>query len=104
MIDNRWKNAHYAAMEHPRSEEERDIVNLLNSMIDLAESYVTVKERCGDDGVLGAALPSIVSAVSEVGSAILVLLNGERGRLDGGMVDGYVRKIVENVGINPDSF
>lgn len=99
-----WKIRHNDAMLHPRSAEEQDLVDLLNSMLVLGETYVTVKERCGDDGFLGAALPGIAAAVSEIGSAILVLLNGEHGRLDAGTMDTHIRNIVGAVGIDPDSF
>lgn len=45
----------------------------------------------GDDGVLGPAWQA-------QGEALLTLLNGERGELDGGLCDRIVRAVLANEG------
>lgn len=72
------------ALTAPETEEERSISRLLNEMRLLGE-------RHKDDYVL-------VTAVEHIGSAIIVLLNGEVGRLEQGTVDKLVRDLVETAG------
>lgn len=76
------------ALMVPETPEEKSIADLMATMTTLAE-------RHKDDSVL-------VSAVEHVGSAIIVLLNGEVGRLDQGIVDAKVRAVVEYAGGDPD--
>lgn len=53
--------------------------------------FYRYESRIGDDGVLGDPWASI-------GKAILELLNGELGGLDGGTVDALIRDILANEG------
>lgn len=76
------------ALAVPEGPEERTISTLMDTLVELAEWHK-------DDTVL-------VQAVEHVGSAIIVLLNGEVGRLDQGIVDTKVRAIVEFAGGDPD--
>lgn len=77
------------ALMVPETPEEKTIAHLMATLTDLAE-------RHKDDTVL-------VQAVEHVGSAIIVLLNGEVGRLDQGIVDTKVRAVVEYAGGDHDS-
>lgn len=74
---------HLAAITSPQG-PEKPIVHLLLAW----EEYADMHERrygrsIGDDGVLGPAW-------AEIGLAIRALLNGESGRLDCHLIDGYL--------------
>lgn len=83
-----YKERHRAAVANPQSPEERTIVVLMGELENLAARYP-------EDYVM-------VSAIEKLASAIIVLLNADLGRLDGGMVDAAVRKIVERAGGDPN--
>lgn len=86
-MSDSYKQRHVEGLLQPASPEERTISNLLSELGRLADRYK-------DDSVM-------VSAVEQLGSAIIVLLNGEVGRLDQGSIDSKVRQIVESAGGDP---
>lgn len=79
-----YKDRHRAAVAHPTTPEEQTIVTLMGELENLAARYP-------EDYVM-------VPAIEKLASAIIVLLNADTGRLDQGMIDLAVRKIVERAG------
>lgn len=75
---------HVEALMAPQTEEERTIGSLLTELARLADRYK------GDT--------VMVPAVVHLGQSILVLLNGELGRLDQITVDRKVHEIVTSAG------
>lgn len=75
---------HVEALMAPQTEEERTIGSLLTELARLADRYK------GDT--------VMVPAVVHLGQSILVLLNGELGRLDQITVDRKVHEIVASAG------
>jgi hypothetical protein len=49
----------------------------------------------GDDGFLGPAW-------EEIGDSLRTLLNGELGRLDGGICDGFILNTMRDNGVDTD--
>lgn len=82
------KTRHAAALLLPNTPEERTISNLFHEMTVLADRYK-------DDYVM-------VTAVEQVGSAIITLLNGNVGRIDQSSMDKQVRDTVTRAGGNSD--
>lgn len=79
-----YKERHLEAAANPRTREEHMIVDLMEKLELLGKIHA-------DDYVM-------VKAVEHLASCIIVLLNGDTGNLDPGMIDAAVRKIVERAG------
>lgn len=87
-----WRARHVAALQAPR-DFERGIVPLLVGWATYAdEHYTRFESVIGDDYVLGPEW-------AKIGDALLGLLNGELGRLDGGSLDGAIREILRTNGV-----
>lgn len=87
-----WGLRHDTAMRRPQG-YERGIVPLVTGWAQYAdEHFERFSDPIGDDYVLGPEWKAI-------GEALLGLLNGELGRLDGGTLDGRIRDILEHEGI-----
>ncbi len=88
-----WRERHnqaVASMRHP-------IVRMLTAWLDYASDYRDQYEgSIGDDGVLGEEW-------SNIGAALLGLLNGDCGALDCGTLDGVIRDALRHEGIDPDA-
>lgn len=79
-----YKERHRAAVARPESPEEQTLVTLMGELESLAKRYP-------EDYVM-------IPAIEHLASAIIILLNADTGRLDQGMTDAAVRKIVERAG------
>lgn len=77
-----------AALENPETPQERTLSTLIGTLNELATRYT-------DDSVM-------VHAVENLGSAIIVLLNDDTGRIDQAMADSMVRDAVGRAGGDPD--
>lgn len=92
-----WKRRHAMAMAAPQpGTQEQAVAELVKAW----KLYAAAHERAyntkvGKDSVLGPAWESI-------GHALRVLLNGETGRLDCGMLDSDILKLMERNGIEVD--
>ena len=87
---------HQAAMINPQGFEV--IVLVYNAWNEYANTYNRRYESfIGDDYVLGPAW-------AKIGQGLLGLLNGELGRLDGGLMDGGIRATLRAHHINPDTY
>lgn len=82
-----WAQAHNEAIRtFLPPMQERGIIELLRGWYNYAIEYdARFRRKIGTDYVLG-------SAWFEIGSALLRMLNGELGRLDGGTLDRFVRQ------------
>lgn len=90
-----WSTRHLAALNAPRDAEVA-IVGLLEAWLIYADRHQDrYMSDIGEDGVLGPEW-------AKVGSALLALLNGELGRLDGGTLDTLIRDTLVLEGYNPD--
>jgi hypothetical protein len=88
-----WQDRHDAAIDAPKGFEV-PIVAMLKGWALYAERHKAEYDSLiGDDGVLG-------SEWAEIGKALLGLLNGQLGRLDGGTLDGYIWNFAEKHGAN----
>mgnify|MGYP006199427307 CR=1 FL=1 len=81
---NSYKARHAAAMLEPEGPHERTLVNLYKELTVVADRYK-------DDQFMNDAITSI-------GHSIIVLLNGELGRIDQAAMDKMVRDVVERSG------
>jgi hypothetical protein len=91
-----WHGRHMTAITAPVG-HERPIVNLIKAWTDYADQHAhRFESGIGKDYVLGAEWEVI-------GSALLGLLNGELGRLDGGTLDGFIRNTLKAEGFDPDT-
>lgn len=80
---------HWRARSDPQG-FERPIVSMLNAIKDYAELYqAEYHSSVGQDYVLGD------EGIKPMLQALLTLLNGEIGRLDGGMMDREIREVAE---------
>ena len=87
-----WKARHEQAMLRPRG-FERPIVGMLRVLSEYAALHQQRYEwPIGEDSVLGEQW-------RRMASALLVLLNGETGRLDCGTLDGAIRRLAANHGV-----
>ncbi len=86
-----WADRHQAALAQPRG-NERTIVRLMQA---LAFYKGSGGVPVGEDYVLGPAWVKIASG-------LLDLLNGDIGRLDGGLVDHAVRQMASDRGFTDD--
>lgn len=90
-----WEILHNAALQTP-SVKEVGVVQLLQSWETYANNHrARFETSIGDDAVLARYW-------SDIGSAIIGLLNGDIGRLDGGTVDKYVRELARENGVKGD--
>jgi hypothetical protein len=90
-----WSRRHDRAFNEPKG-QEKGIVYLMVGWATYADEYYEAfGSAIGDDYVLGKAW-------EEIGSALLEMLNGDLGRLDGGTLDGKIRDILEHEGSDPD--
>ena len=81
--DTGWQTPHLAALSAPR-DFEREIVALIEAWARYADTHLArYATGIGNDGVLG-------DAWMEIARGIRALLNGETGRLDCGMLDGFI--------------
>jgi hypothetical protein len=92
---NGWQGEHAKALHIPRG-AEIPFVSLLNGWLEYADSHSRRFETgIGEDYVLGPQWAAI-------GSALLSLLNGELGRLDGGSLDSLIRDTLAAEGFDAD--
>ena len=99
-----WTERHNMAMTFPRPGGERLIARLMQAMALSVEAYRANVGLMHDDGVLGEGIEYIRTAVQDLGNAVLILLNGDTGRIDPGTIDAEVRAHVRAVGFDGDSF
>jgi len=80
---NGWQERHTLAVRAPAGPEV-PIVGLLDAWCQYANHHAARYDQgIGEDYVLGPEWATI-------GLSIRTLLNGECGRLDGGMIDGFI--------------
>ncbi len=91
-----WQDQHDSAMRVPRAGSESAIVQMLTGWYEYALNHRSRYESLiGDDGVLGPEWAAI-------GHALLGLLNGDLGRLDGGTLDAFLRNTLADNGAEVD--
>lgn len=92
-----WKGRHRDAILHPRTEKGEAIGVLIQAWALYARGYGLVHEgsTLGDDYVLGAAWV-------DAGKALRTLLNGVCGRLDCGILDGFILDTMREHGVDVD--
>lgn len=72
---------------------ERAIEKMIEGWQEYAEAHnATYESQIGDDAVIGEEW-------AEIGQALLGLLNGELGRLDGGTLSSYIRRVARSNGV-----
>ena len=88
-----WSEIHAQALRHPVTQYEHAIVGMFNAWRLYGQAHrASLHYLVGEDQFLGDAWESI-------GVALLVLLNGETGRrLDCGLMDTMIRKVLESEG------
>jgi len=90
-----WAVRHMTATLRPKS-FENPIVHLLKGWLLYADEHHRAYESSvGEDGVLGPEWEAI-------GQALLGLLNGSLGNLDGGTLDHIIREALKQNDFNPD--
>lgn len=90
---NGWLRRHVEALERPIAPFESAVVLMSQAWGLYALGHRNrYGSSIGEDGVLGPDWASI-------GRALLGLLNGETGRLDGGTLDGWVRETMRTNGV-----
>jgi len=90
-----WSRRHDRAFNAP-NKIEKGIVYLLVGWATYAdEHYEAYNSAIADDHVLGPEW-------EKIGEALLEMLNGDLGRLDGGTLDGKIRDILEHEGSELD--
>jgi hypothetical protein len=93
--ENKWGQRHVAAWNEPQP-VEAGVVGMVNAAAIYADHHrQRFESKLGDDGVLGDPWADVLRSV-------LVLLNGDIGRLDGGTVDGLVRSMLREEGFLDD--
>lgn len=86
--ENRWGERHVEAFRAARR-FELPIVRLITAAAQYADAhFLAYESRIGQDGVLGDAWLQIIKSIRE-------LLNGEIGRLDGGVTDRLLCDMLE---------
>lgn len=88
MATQTWKQRHADAMLSPMGEDEQLLVHMFQSLTRLTDQHP-------DDS-------QSKSAIEDLGSAIIQMLNFDTGRLDQGMLGQQVRDTVERAGGDPD--
>ena len=80
-----WLARHLGAVITPCTELEKAFVELLSGWLRYADAHQAAYESgIGADYILGPAW-------TQIGNALVTLLNGDLGRLDGGTLDGLLR-------------
>jgi len=101
---NGWKRRHLEAMAEPcgtlrpdkAASHESAMVLMVRGWCEYAQSHKDqFGSEIGDDRVLGDEWMAI-------GQAMLGLLNGDLGRLDGGTLDAIIRDNLNEQGFDPD--
>lgn len=91
-----WYVSHMRAWHCSHPGVERALVSGLRAMADYAAAYhAQYGDGIGTDGVLGEAFATQLRGW-------LALLNGERGRLDGGLLDAAARSLWTRAGFGPE--
>ena len=91
-----WVPRHLDATRFPRG-PEIPIVRLIGGWLDYANHHHRrFDSGIGEDGFLGQHWEAI-------GQALLAMLNGELGRLDGGTLDALIRDTLSAEGFDPNS-
>ena len=91
-----WEARHFAAVANPRGDEV-GIVGMIRAWLSYADHHATLHgARIGEDNFLGPEWAAI-------GSALLSLLNGSLGRLDGGTLDHVIREALTEEDFDPDN-
>lgn len=100
--DARWAADHVLAwretgFRNPTVAHERALKRSIEAWADFGDTFLALhSSKIGDDGVLGPAWESM-------GRALLELLNGEHGRLDGGTLDRIIRAVAKVHGVDLDA-
>lgn len=90
--DTGWQTRHMSALAVPRG-FEASITAMIQGWALFADEYRKRSESpIGEDNALGHEWGS-------VGRAIIMLLNGETGRLDCGTLHGFIRDTMETEGV-----
>jgi hypothetical protein len=90
-----WQDRHKEAMIAP-IRFEKAIRDMLRGWIEYAETHAKRYESTiGEDYALGPAW-------ADIGKAMLTLLSGDLGRLDGSTLDGIIRDNLKEQGFNAD--
>lgn len=93
---NKWGEAHAQAMVNPRPGFERALVRMITGLAEYADEHAKRYESpVGEDGFIG-------DLWEDIAKGIVGLFNGEHGRLDAGTIDGLLRAIVTENGLNGD--
>ena len=88
--------AHQQAYHSPRAGFESALVGFVNALGEYAAAHAKAYgSTIADDGVIGEEWQTIARGV-------LGLLNGERGRLDGGTIDGAIRDLARAAGFEEE--
>lgn len=89
-----WKDNHDAARSAPRPGFEQAICSMIDALAEYATAHrVAYGSPLGSDGVIGDLY------AKSVAEGLIGMLNGERGRLDGGLLDREIRSICAGHGI-----
>jgi hypothetical protein len=105
--DTGWQTRHFDAINtlrardimpgvnaQPRKSQERALVIMLQGWLAYADAHrAAFDSLISEDGVLG---PSWL----DIGKAMLTMLNGELGRMDGGTLDGVIRDAMLKNGVD----
>lgn len=92
-----WQRRHNEAVTAPRFGFESALVAMLRGWAGYADAHRHAYDApIGDDGVLGPEWAAM-------GQAMLGLLNGDLGRLDGGTLDGFIRNTLASNGAEVDA-
>lgn len=89
-----WRQRHDGALQTPLMGIEEPLVDMLRGWHAYARAHIArYGVKLGDDYVLGPAW-------FQIGSAMLRMLNGELGRLDGGTLDKFIRQTLLDNGFD----
>jgi len=81
-----WMDRHHSALTAPRTEFEKSFVELLSGWLRYADAHHNAYgSGIGADYILGPAW-------AQIAGGLITLLNGDLGRLDGGTLDGLLRR------------
>ena len=86
--ESSYQVQHNAAVDHPRTNHEHAIVALVRALDAYAHAHF---EDTSD--TIGQNDHVLADYFGTLAWAAIKLLTGERGRLDGGKLDGYIREL-----------